>query len=230
MDNAVRISAAAMMVREQQHEMTAQNSSNIDTDYYKSNELFYVNTEDDTPEAASTTDLSGGALRTTSNPLDVVLGKKYFMKAADDEGNIYYIKDGRLSLNSSGELTFNGMKILNTSGTSIKVQSLSDFKITQTGECMENNAVVDKIDIVQAGSQAKVTPRADGTFTINDAGVEAPSGYALITQGMREGSNVNRVNEMIKMVNTLNSYESNQKLIQANDDAVSKAITEFGKF
>jgi flagellar basal body rod protein FlgG len=35
---------------------------------------------------------------------------------------------------------------------------------------------------------------------------------------------------MIKMVNTLNSYEANQKLIQANDDAVEKAIAEFGKF
>jgi flagellar basal body rod protein FlgG len=230
MDNAVRISAAAMTVRMQQHELTAQNSSNIDTDYYKSRELFYVNSDDDTPEASETTDLSGGALRTTKNPMDVVLGKKYFMKAADDEGNIYYIKDGRLSLNSSGELTYQGMKILNTSGTSIKVQSLSDFKITQSGDCIENNSVIDRIDIVQTGSQAKITPQSNGTFTIDEGGVEAPTGYALISQGMREGSNVSRVNEMIKMVNTLSSYESNQKMIQANDDAVSRAIAEFGKF
>jgi|GEM_PF-1524559 flagellar basal-body rod protein FlgG len=230
MDNGIRISADAMTVKMQQHEITAQNTANIDTDYYKSKDLFFVDMDDGAPQTVETTDFSSGPVRNTGNPLDVTLGKNYFLKAEDGSGSAYYIKDGRLSMNSSGELTFQGMKILNTSGTSIKINSLSGFKITKNGSCMENNEVVGKLDIVQAGASARIVPQDNGAFKIDDDGVAAPAGYSLITQGMREGSNVNRVNEMIKMVNTLNSYEANQKLIQANDDAVEKAIAEFGKF
>lgn len=145
MDNAVRISAAAMTVKMQQHEITAQNSANIDTDYYKSHDVFFVNTGDDTPQTVETTDFSGGPVRNSGNPLDVTLGKNYFLKAEDGNGSAYYIKDGRLSMNSSGELTFQGMKILNTTGGSIKINSLADFRITQNGSCMENNEVVESL-------------------------------------------------------------------------------------
>jgi flagellar basal body rod protein FlgG len=230
MDNGVRIAAAAMMVRDRENEYVAYDTSNLSTDYYKSKEMFFVNGDDDTPQAQTSVNLDSGALKQTNNNLDVVLGSKYFLKTVDDQGTQYYIKDGRLGVNSSGELSYGDYKVLDTSGASVKVQNPADFMIKENGDVVQNGVVTNRLAVVEADKTTNISQSANNMYVIDANGVKTPAGYNLITQGYREASNVNMANEMIKSINTVHAYESSQKAIQANDEAVSRAISDLGKF
>jgi flagellar basal-body rod protein FlgG len=230
MDNGVRISAAAMMARDTQNEFIAQNAANLTTDYYKAKEVFFVNNEGSDPEALTSVDVDAGAMKETKDNLDIVLGGKYFLKTVDDSGNTFYIKDGRLGVNSEGELSYQGYKVLDTQGETIKVANQEDITITKSGEVVQNGVATNTLAVVEADKNARISPGVNNMYVIDSKGVKTPEGYNFITQGYREASNVNMANEMIKTISMTHAYESSQKAILANDEAVSRAISDLGKF
>lgn len=50
-----------------------------------------------------------------------------------------------------------------------------------------------------------------------------------VMQGNLEGSNVNAVEEMVRMIEATRSSESCQRLIQNYDQMTAKAVNELGK-
>ncbi len=50
-----------------------------------------------------------------------------------------------------------------------------------------------------------------------------------VRQGFLEASNVNVVKEMVSMISIMRAYETNQKMLQAEDDATGKATNEVSK-
>jgi len=50
----------------------------------------------------------------------------------------------------------------------------------------------------------------------------------VVRQGYLEQSNVNSINEMINMITIMRSYEANQKILQAQDGTLEKAVNEIG--
>ena len=51
---------------------------------------------------------------------------------------------------------------------------------------------------------------------------------ASVTQGFLETSNVNVILEMVEMITITRAYESNQKVIQAIDETLDKAVNSVG--
>lgn len=50
----------------------------------------------------------------------------------------------------------------------------------------------------------------------------------IVRQGYLEQSNVNSINEMINMITIMRSYEANQKILQAQDGTLERAVNEIG--
>ena len=50
-----------------------------------------------------------------------------------------------------------------------------------------------------------------------------------VRQGFLEASNVNPVIEMVNLIEVHRTYEANQKMIQAHDAMLSKAVNEVGR-
>lgn len=50
-----------------------------------------------------------------------------------------------------------------------------------------------------------------------------------IRQGFLEMSNVNIIDEMVKMIEISREFEANQKLLHAADETLSKAVNEIGR-
>jgi flagellar basal body rod protein FlgG len=100
----------------------------------------------------------------------------------------------------------------------------------KNGDVIQNSVVTNTLAIVEADKNAEIKAGVNNQYTIDADGLKTPAGYNLITQGFRENSNVNRANEMIKMINGMHAYESNQKSIIANDEEISRTINELGKF
>jgi flagellar basal-body rod protein FlgG len=49
-----------------------------------------------------------------------------------------------------------------------------------------------------------------------------------VQQGYLELSNVNVVREMVDMITVMRSYEANQKILQAQDSTLERAVNEVG--
>lgn len=61
-----------------------------------------------------------------------------------------------------------------------------------------------------------------------DGAVQTPA-QAKVTQGYLEMSNVNMVTEMVDMIAISRAYETNQKMVQAIDQTLDKAVNEIGR-
>jgi flagellar basal-body rod protein FlgF len=54
------------------------------------------------------------------------------------------------------------------------------------------------------------------------------NGSITVRQNALEKSNVNITNEMVNMMTVMRNFESNQKVIQAIDETLGKAVNEVG--
>ncbi|MDG2764822.1 flagellar basal body rod C-terminal domain-containing protein, partial [Vibrio parahaemolyticus] len=52
---------------------------------------------------------------------------------------------------------------------------------------------------------------------------------ADVKRGFLEASNVNLVDEMVKLIEITREFEANQKLMHAADETLNKAVNEVGK-
>ena len=50
-----------------------------------------------------------------------------------------------------------------------------------------------------------------------------------LKQGFLEGSNVDSLTELVRMIEISRNFESNQKVAQAMDETLGKAVNEIGK-
>ena len=70
-------------------------------------------------------------------------------------------------------------------------------------------------------------PEKMGTSLV--AGPAAPVEEVRVRQGHLEMANVNVVREMIDLIAVMRAYEANQKIIQAHDETLGKAVNEMGR-
>ncbi len=57
-----------------------------------------------------------------------------------------------------------------------------------------------------------------------------PAGAGRVRQGFLEGSNVNSTREMVRMIETVRQFEAGQKIIQAYDEMLDRALGKLGEF
>ena len=68
----------------------------------------------------------------------------------------------------------------------------------------------------------------ENMYDLVEGGQEVATDTAVI-QGALEKSNMNVVDEMVEMITVSRAYEANQKVIQAVDGTIEKAVTQVGK-
>ena len=70
----------------------------------------------------------------------------------------------------------------------------------------------------------------DGLFhDYTNSGFNSELDSFRIRQGMLEDSNVNAIEEMVKLINAVRDFETNQRSILSQDETLDKAINEIGK-
>ena len=78
------------------------------------------------------------------------------------------------------------------------------------------------------------TQLPEGALVIAEQGMFSSGGTvtepdAQIEQGIIESSNVNVVSEMVEMISVSRAYQAGQKMINAIDETLGKAVNEVGK-
>jgi len=185
-------------------------------------------TFDQTLQEYVRTDLSQGNLRSTSNPLDIALEGDGFFRIQTPNG-IRYTRNGSFSLNADGALvTENGDQVLGKNGAIII--GAGNITIDTQGQITVDEKVVDtlSVDTFVRPERLQKAGQSYCVYTGPQEEIVEPE-QVIVKQGCLEESNVMVVEEMAKMIETLRTFESYQKIIQTFDETSYKAINEVGR-
>jgi flagellar basal-body rod protein FlgG len=176
-------------------------------------------------------DFHQGAFQATNNPTDLAIGGEGFFAVDMPDGTLAYTRDGSFKINSDGELvTSDGYRIAGNikfepGATSISIANNGTVsaKYPNQNEPVEVGQIritvfANPAGLTRAGQNLYLAGGASGEAQEREAGTE---GAGYIQQGVLEGSNVEIVEEMVRMITAQRAYEINSKAVQTSDDMLS---------
>jgi len=179
------------------------------------------------------TDYSQGSFRITDNTYDLALaGEGFFAieftnKAG--ETSTMYTRNGQFTLNREGYLvTEDGDYVLDTQNRRIRLNTLTDAKITDNGTIYQNDAAVATIQVTDFEDYNYLEKYGE-TYFRPVQGARTTAANAEIKSGYLEMSNIQVVSEMVNLIAITRAYESNQKIIQTYDGSLEIAATQLGR-
>jgi len=232
--------AASMVPRVRKQEVIANNMANAETAGYKQDSLF-LRVFKSQPEVKSLKNLNGpswgvrmidklyvdhteGSLEATGRDLDVAIQGDGFFVVETPTGEAY-TRNGSFTLGPDGTLVnADGFPVLSESGPI----TLTDEKVTigTDGVVTLGNALVSRLRLV-AFEDAGELIKTSGTLFKAPANVLPIAPATMnVRQGYLEKSNVNIMREMVDMIDSYRMFETGQKMIQIQDDTLSKAVNE----
>jgi flagellar basal-body rod protein FlgF len=164
-----------------------------------------------------------GPLRSTGNPLDVALVGTGYLTVQAPGGAKAYTRAGDLQVSGKGQLaTSTGSVVLGENGP-ITVKD-GPVTISSDGRVSQGGAEIGRLRIVDL-KPGSLTAQGDTLVTGTEAG---PAKGTQVRQGYLEGSSVNTVTEMVKLIEVMRSFEANQKAVSAQDETLEQAVTKVG--
>ena len=179
------------------------------------------------------TDYSQGSFKETGNTYDLALaGNGFFtISYTDKKGNTSekYTRDGEFTMDSEGYLrTLEGDYVQGEGGNIMIPVETSEVSIRDNGDIYADGEYVDSLRIVGFEDYNNIEKFGENLYNVVDGATETES-TAAVKQGYLEMSNINVVKEMVEMITISRAYESNQKLIQTEDDMLDKSVNQVGK-
>lgn len=169
-----------------------------------------------------------GYLRETGNKMDMALTDPNAFFAVDTPFGVRFTRNGEFMLNDQRELiTTEGYKVLSNMDSLQPVTLQDDSIITEDGSILIDGARVGGIELVQFADTANLQKTGKNMFVAIDTLPEASEKPGLMT-GYVEGSNVNPIDEMVRMIEASRGFESYSKIIQSIQEMDDKAVNQVG--
>lgn len=177
------------------------------------------------------TNFSKGSIKETGGTYDLALeGDGFFaIECVDKNGNPSekYTRDGSFTINANGELiTKEGNYVLGDNGR-ITIPN-GNIAISENGYIYANGEFVDRLKLVDFENKETLRKYGDNLYDKINETNQKPF-QAKIIQGHLESSNVNIVDEMVKLINVSRIYEVNSKMVETHDSILGKAVNELGR-
>jgi flagellar basal-body rod protein FlgG len=151
-----------------------------------------------------------GILYDTSKETDFAIIGNGFFTLQMDNGQLAYTRNGNFMVNEENHLT--------TMEGHLVVGGDSKGNIADGNSSLMITDFDDYSTLVSIG---------DTLFTSNAQGREMP--IAEVRQGFLELSNVQTIDEIVKLIQISREFESNQKALHTADETLSKAVNEIGR-
>lgn len=163
-----------------------------------------------------------GSLKETGNTFDLALddnGKGFFCVQTPE--GVRFTRNGAFRRDATGHLVAqDGSPLLGRNGA-ITVAGDS-LEVKPNGEVWAGGKLVDQILVATFDDKAALSKEGSTNF-LAAAGGKLTNEFQ-IKQGFLEMSNVNAIQEMVNMMSVMQAYEAGQKLLQAQDKVLAKAV------
>jgi flagellar basal-body rod protein FlgF len=162
--------------------------------------------------------MNPGALMVSGRPLDIYVNDRGAITVQGPDGQDLYTRRGDLSVSASGVLvTGNGSLVLGDNGpitipqgTNISIANDGTVNMIPPGASIE--VAVGRIKLVDATDQ-NLLKREDGMYQLAEGELPA-SADVRVTPKALEGSNVNVVDSMVRMIMLSRQYEMSVNMIK----------------
>jgi flagellar basal-body rod protein FlgG len=168
-----------------------------------------------------------GNITQTANNLDMAIDGRGFFTVVKPDGTPAYTRDGSFQLDADGRIvTSNGYELqppINIPRDAQSVTVGSDGTVSVQLPGAAQPAVVGTVQLADFANPAGLQAVGDNLFEETGAsgapliGTPSLTGMGSLVQGALETSNVNTVEEMVKMIETQRAYEINSKAISKAD-------------
>lgn len=187
---------------------------------------------------ATTRNFTGGSLMETQNPLDLAIEGKGFFVVVLPTNEVRYTRDGSFKLSVEGDVsrltTSDGYYVLTEDDELIVIeQGLRDFSVDELGFMTARDEFGDTVDLGRIRIVNFMNPEGLLSEGRNLYNATAASGEEVliepeemkgrIVQGFLETSNVQIVDEMVRMITAQRAYEISSKTIQTSDEMLQMA-------
>lgn len=174
-----------------------------------------------------------GDFQRTDNPLDLVVEGEGFFQVTQPDGSVAYTRDGTFRRDATGRVvTADGFPIspeitIPQDAIAISVGQDGTVSVTVQGNPTPQVAgtitlarFVNPAGLFSRGKNLFVETSASGPPIINTPGV---GGTGTINQGFLENSNVQVVDEIVKLIIAQRAFEFNSKAVTTSDDMLGAA-------
>jgi flagellar basal-body rod protein FlgF len=168
-----------------------------------------------------------GPVTYTGNSLDVAVDGDGWMALQAPSGATVYTRDGRLQLTANGDLTsVAGYPVLDSGGGPITLDAQGGpVAIASNGMITQAGKQIAAIGVFTIPDDAHLT-RYDNSAVVPDKPAEPVEDFtdSGIKQGYIEGSNVNPILEMTRLIEASRAFDQAATAIQQSDSISQEAI------
>ncbi len=239
--------ASGMMAKEAEVNVISNNMANADTKGYRKDEtvtasfpkmlLSCIHRGNKLVGALGTgsvvdgiaTSFEEGAIKHTGNTYDLALHGDAFFAVRDGGGRTFYTRNGGFILDQNMKLvTAKGDGVLGEIGGEILEIYVpgKELKVDEKGN-LEGAVDIRGREISRLHLRSGASDWEKVGDTLFRGTARAPGDF-LVEQGAVEGSNVNSMEEMVKLIAAMRAYEANSKVIQTIDNSLDRLINTVG--
>ncbi len=172
------------------------------------------------------TNFAEGEIKSTGNPLDLVIAGKGFFHVQGDDGSTLLTRAGDFAIDAEGRLVTRDENrfVLDQSGTEIELDKDNPWTVTDDGYLLQaDNAFA--LGLSQPKSFDDLTKVGENLFRPGGQIEPVPVEERNVRQGFLELSVANSVHEMMAMIETTRAFEANTRMIQNQDTTLGTLIS-----
>jgi flagellar basal-body rod protein FlgF len=243
MDNALYVGLSRQMVLRREMDIVANNIANADTTGFKVESLL----EKTDPAWPAFTlqgprpvkfvsqdgvirDFGQGALQRTDAPLNVAIQGQGFFQVNSPKGP-RYTRDGNFRLDDTGRLVNDqGMPVADDGGSEITLDpQKGPVTIGQDGTIAQGTTQVGKLGVFTFGTLSTLQKTGDNLYQNTSNQQPQAAANVRVRQGMLEGSNVQPILEISRMIEISRAYEQMSKIMDSTAELSRTAVERMGK-
>jgi flagellar basal-body rod protein FlgF len=171
------------------------------------------------------TDFKPGNFQTTGRELDIAIQGEGFIAVQGKNGREGYTRAGDLRLTENGQLTTGtGLVVMGEGGPitippseKIEIGADGTVSVRPLGAEAQEIVLLDRIKLVKP-NLSQLQKGNDGLLRLRGGGSAPLDAGVRVTSGTIEGSNVNAIGAMVKMIELQRKYEAQIKMMQSADE------------
>lgn len=234
MTGGLRVAGSAMSNFAARHDVISNNLANVSTPGFARQETLVQRTESleakpfEVPNVTTRTAFEAGAPILTGNPLDLSLEGTGFFTVLTEDGE-RYSRLASLRPDAEGFLhDGNGNPILGENGILHVEDAL--LTIEKDGSVLANGSFLDRLKITTFAHGDDIQRGAGGLYESREGHRPDPTlARPIVHSGQLEGSAVQPVPELVRMIQALRSYEAAASALRATDATLKRAVNDIAR-
>lgn len=221
--------ATSLSATEHNQEVVARNLAHVNVPGFRRTLELFTEREQETPidprtsqvpwvgvqDTTLATDFSAGVYNRTDRKLDLAVhGDGFFV--VNGPGGELYTRNGVFLRDDNGRLVnSNGMAVQGEGGDINIPASASDsqIRVNSEGTVFADGTRVGKLQVVTFADKQRLKPIGTTLFSA-PSGVRPQESEAVVEQGVREMSNVNSMDELVRMISGIRKHEASSKILE----------------